>query len=291
MSTEEIVKKIKKVEITTRKAVNDLMGGEYHSVFKGRGIEFDEVKHYSPGDQISTIDWKVTARTGTPFVKKFVEERELTVILVVDASASQHFGSATKTKKELISEVGALLAFSAIRNNDRVGLLVFSEEVDLYLPPRKGRKHGMRVIKELVTMTPSGRGTSIMTGLDYLGRVEKSKSIVFLISDFIDEGYEKQLKIISRRHDLVLLRIKDPMEELLPDDGLITLEDSETGETLTVDPADPAWRKTFTKISNDQDESWMSFLKLHKIDAIDLKTTEPYIIPLRNFFKKRARRY
>ena len=291
MLTKELLKKIKKVEISTRKNVASLVGGEYHSVFKGRGIEFDEVKHYSHGDQIGSIDWKVTARTGTPFVKRFVEERELTVILVVDASASQEFGSEKELKKDIISEVGALLAFSAIRNNDRVGLLIFSEDVDLYLPPKKGRTHGMRIIRELVAMKPNGRGTSILNGLDYLNRVEKGKCIVFLISDFIDKGYEKQLSITSRKHDLLALRVKDRMEEQFPTDGLINLIDSETGEEITVDPASKMWRNTFREIIRDKEEEWTGTLKKLKIDSIDIDTVNPYIVPLRNFFRKRAKRY
>jgi uncharacterized protein (DUF58 family) len=267
------------------------MGGEYHSVFKGRGMEFDEVKHYNPGDQVSSIDWKVTARRGTPFVKRFAEERELTVILVIDASASQDFGSAARSKKELVAEAAATLAFSAIRNNDRVGLLIFSEGIDLYLPPRKGRTHGMRVIRELVTISPGRKGTSIKNALDYLARVEKGKSIVFLISDFIDEGYEKELGIISKKHDLLLLRTRDVMEESLPDEGLIDLEDAETGELITVDAADSVWRDTFGEILRVKEEKWSSLLKKMRIDSIDIDTETPYLVPLGNFFKRRSKRY
>ncbi|MBE9503129.1 MAG: DUF58 domain-containing protein [Proteobacteria bacterium] len=291
MLPKDIIKKIKKVEISTRRAVADLMGGEYHSVFKGRGMEFDEVKHYTPGDQINSIDWKVTARTGTPFVKKFVEERELTVTLLIDMSASQAFGSGTKSKKDLIIELGALLAFSAIRNNDRVGLLTFTDDVELFLPPKKGRSHGMRLIKELVTSSPSGKGTSIHNALEYLGRVEKGKSIVFLISDFIDKGYEKRLNIISKKHDLVLIRIKDGMEEAFPAQGLINLKDAETGEVFTVDAASREWRATFQALIRSKEEIWNDTLKKMKIDAIDIDTATPYIVPLRNFFKRRAKRY
>ncbi|MDH3973474.1 MAG: DUF58 domain-containing protein [Deltaproteobacteria bacterium] len=291
MLAKEILKKIRKIEISTRKDVSSLVGGEYHSVFKGRGMEFDEVKHYYPGDQISAIDWKVTARTGNPFVKRFVEERELTVMLVVDASASHDFGSSEKSKKDLIAEVGALLAFSALRNNDRVGLLTFSEDVDLYLPPRKGRAHGMRVIRELVTMSPPAKGTSITKALEYLAKVEKGRSIVFLISDFIDEGYEKELSIISKKHDLLLLRIKDEMESALPLRGLVELEDAETGERFTADPADRDWQDTFAALGAAGEETWQSMTKKMKLDAIDIDTVHPYIVPLRNFFKRRAKRY
>lgn len=291
MLTKEILKKIKKVEISTLRAVDNMIGGEYHSVFKGRGMEFDEVRHYQPGDQINSIDWKVTARTGVPFVKRFVEERELTVTIVVDASASQDFGSEEKSKKDLIVEIAALLAFSAIRNNDRVGLLTFSEDVDLYLPPRKGKANGMRVIKELVTMNPKTKGTSLKNALEYLARVQKGKSIVFLISDFIDEGFEKQLRIVSKKHDLLLIRVSDKMEEVLPAHGLIELEDSETGELFTVDPADSLWRETFARIGDRREDEWETLLKKMKIDSIDIDTINPYIVPLRNFFKKRSKRY
>ncbi|MDT8317363.1 MAG: DUF58 domain-containing protein [bacterium] len=291
MLTKEILKKIKKVEISTLRAVDNMIGGEYHSVFKGRGMEFDEVRHYQPGDQINSIDWKVTARTGVPFVKRFVEERELTVTIVVDASASQEFGSEEKSKKDLIVEVAALLAFSAIRNNDRVGLLTFSEDVDLYLPPRKGKANGMRVIKELVTMNSHTKGTSLKKALEYLARVQKGKSIVFLISDFIDEGFEKELRIISKKHDLLLIRVSDRMEDALPAHGLMELEDSETGELFTVDPADSLWRETFATLGKKREGDWDTLLKKMKIDSIDIDTINPYIVPLRNFFKKRSKRY
>jgi len=290
MLTKDILKKIRRVEISTRKAVSTLVGGEYHSVFKGRGMEFDEVKHYTPGDQISSIDWKVTARTGTPFVKKFVEERELTVMLVVDASASQDFGSTSRSKKDIVAELGALLAFSAIRNNDRVGLLIFSKDVELYLPPKKGRTHGMRVIRELVTMTPTGSGTSILNALEYLSRVEKGKSIVFLISDFIDKGFDRQLGLISKKHDLILMRIKDPMEDELPSNGLIDLVDAETGEYFTVDGADSRWRDTLKEVSRLKDAEWLSLVRKLKVDSIDIDTATPYMVELRNFFRQRARR-
>jgi len=291
MLAKEVLKKIRKIEISTRKDVSSLAGGEYHSVFKGRGMEFDEVKHYYPGDQINAIDWKVTARTGTPFIKRFVEERELTVMLVVDASASHDFGSSEKSKKDLIAELGALLAFSAIRNNDRVGLLTFSEDVDLYLPPKKGRSHGMRVIRELVTMNPPAKGTSITKALDYLARVEKGRSIVFLISDFIDEGYEKQLSIISKKHDLLLLRIRDEMEIKLPEHGLVELEDAETGERFMADPADRDWQDTFAALGAANEEAWQAMTKKMKLDTIDIDTVNSYVVPLRNFFKRRSRRY
>jgi uncharacterized protein (DUF58 family) len=291
MLTKDILKKIRKVEISTRRAVNNLVGGEYHSVFKGRGMEFDEVRHYYPGDQISAIDWKVTARTGIPFLKRFVEERELTVVLVVDSSSSGEFGSVLKTKKEMLTEVGALLAFSAVRNNDRVGLLTFSENIDRYIPPGKGRSHGMRVIRELVTMSPGGRGTSIVKALEYLGRVERGRCIVFVLSDFIDGGFEKQLGVISKRHDLLLIRIKDPMEEHLPEEGLIELEDAETGECYVADPSDSMWRETLEEVMRMKEEKWSGLLKKMRIDSIDIDTVNPYIVPLRNFFRRRMKRY
>lgn len=291
MLTKDILKKIRKIEITTRRAVNDLAGGEYHSVFKGRGMEFDEVRHYTAGDPVNSIDWKVTARTGIPFVKRFVEERELTVILAVDVSASHGFGSSMRSKKDIIVELGALLAFSAIRNNDRVGLLTFSDVVETYMPPKKGRSHGMRVLSELVTMEPSSRGTSISDALDYLARVEKGRGIIFLISDFLDEGYESQVNILSKKHDLLLMRVRDKMEIQLPTEGLIDLQDAETGEVYTVDPADRRWRETFSEIIRLKEDAWSAFIKKHRIDAIDIDTDTSYLVPLRNFFRQRSKRY
>ncbi len=291
MPAKDILKKIKRIEISTRKAVNSLVGGEYHSVFKGRGMEFDEVKQYQPGDQISSIDWKVTARTGVPFVKKFVEERELTVMLMVDISASQQFGSSMKTKRDIVEEVAALLAFSAIKNNDRVGMLLFSENIDLYLPPRKGRGHGMRVIKELVSVSPKSRGTSIVNAMEYMGKVVKTRSIVILISDFLDDGYENQLNIFSKKHNLLLVRINDHLEKDFPGDGLIFMQDAETGEYMTVDLSDRAWQKAFKERSEKADEEWERMLRKLKIDSIDLNTSSSCIVPLRNFFKKRSGRY
>ncbi|MBE9535926.1 MAG: DUF58 domain-containing protein [Proteobacteria bacterium] len=291
MPTKDILKKVRKVEITTRRAVNDLVGGEYHSVFKGRGMEFDEVRHYTAGDPVNSIDWKVTARTGTPFVKRFVEERELTVILAVDVSASHGFGSSLRSKKDIIVELGALLAFSAIRNNDRVGLLTFSDKVEKYIPPKKGRSHGMRVLSELVMMERSSSGTSISDALDYLGRVEKSRGIIFLISDFIDEGYEKQVNILSKKHDLLLMRVRDKMETQLPAHGLIDLQDAETGEIYTVDPADRRWHETFSEIIRLKEAAWSDFIKKHRLDSIDIDTETSYLVPLRNFFRQRSKRY
>lgn len=291
MPTKDILKKIKRIEISTRKAVNSLVGGEYHSVFKGRGIEFDEVKQYEPGDQISSIDWKVTARTGVPFVKRFVEERELTVVLMVDISASQQFGSSMKTKQDIVEEVAALLTFSAIKNNDRVGMVLFSDNIDLYLPPRKGRGHGMRVIKELVSISSDGQGTSIVNAMEYIGKVIKNKSIVILISDFIDVGYEKQLNIFSKKHDLLLVRINDQMEKKFPENGLIFMQDAETGEHLTVDLSNRTWRQAFQDKTKKANEKWEQMLRKLKIDFIDLNTSSDCVVPLRNFFKKRSGRY
>lgn len=291
MLTKDLLKKIRKVEIKTRRTVKGLVGGEYHSVFKGRGIEFDEVKHYNPGDPISAIDWKVTARTGQPFVKRFVEERELKVILAVDLSSSQNFGSSSQSKKDRVVELGALLAFSAIGNNDRVGLLTFSDRVESYIPPRKGRSHGMGLLKELITMKPAGSGTSISGALEYLARVEKGRAIVFLISDFLDEGFEHQVNILSKRHDLLIFRVRDEMEAMLPHSGLVNLMDAETGEVCTVDAGDNRWRDTFREIQRMREEKWQHFLKTRKIDSIDVSTEGDYLVPLRNFFRQRAKRY
>lgn len=291
MPAKEIVKKIKKIEIKTRKAVSSLIGGEYHSVFRGRGIEFDEVRHYAPGDQISAIDWKVTARTGVPFVKQFSEERELTVILAVDVSASQDFGSGSKRKKDITTEIGALIALSAIQNNDRVGLLTFSDRVETYLPPRKGKTHGMTVIKELIAMSSEGRRTSLVMALDYLAKILKKKSIVFLLSDFIDQGYEKKINILSRKHDLIAIRIQDPLEHSFPHEGLLNLRDAESGETFTIDPSDKRWQEEFARTDREEEHRISSFFRKHRIDCINIDTASSYMAPLRNFFKKRSARY
>ncbi len=289
MLPKEIFKKIKKIEISTRRLVNDMMAGEYHSIFKGRGMEFAEVREYSVGDDIRTVDWNVSARMGNPFVKVFDEERELTVIFVVDASASGRFGSANQMKGELAAEVCAVLAFSAIKNNDRVGLVIFTDRIEKFIPPKKGRKHVLRVIRELLYLQPAGRGTDIAGALNYLNRVFRRRSIVFVVSDFLAPTYEKELRIASKRHDIVAISITDPREGEMPAAGLICLEDPESGETLVVDSSDRRFREFFRQEAEGEKREREQLLQRMGIDAIELCTGESYVAPLIGFFRKRLR--
>src|ERR1700677_2638727 len=250
-ATREILKKVRQVELRTRRLVTDALAGEYHSVFKGRGMDFDEVREYSPGDEVRLIDWNVTARTGTAFIKKLREERELTILLAVDVSASGKFGSQAQSKRELAAEVASVLAFSAIRNRDKVGLLLFSDEVEQFIPPTKGRQHVLRVIREILFCTPRRRGTDIATALDFISDVQTRRAVVFVISDFIEspEAFERlrlQLRLTNKRHDLVLLHLRDQHEEDLPAVGLLTREDAETGEVMQVDTDSKRVREEFS---------------------------------------------
>ena len=235
MIPKELAKKIRYIQIYTSKAVNDVLAGEYHSVFKGRGMEFDEVREYTPGDEIRTIDWNVTARMGHPFVKRYVEERELTVLFLVDLSASGTFGSVEKLKNEVAAELCALLAFSAIKNNDKVGLIVFTDTIELFIPPEKGVSHVLRLIREVLSFQPKRKRTDIALALDFLGRVTHKRAVVFLVSDFLAERFEKPLGMVAKRHDLVAIPLADPRELGLPNVGLVELEDAETGESVVVD--------------------------------------------------------
>ena len=286
----EILKKVKRIEIRTRHLVNTVFSGEYHSVFKGQGVVFAEVRDYQMGDDIRTIDWNVTARMGHPFVKVFDEERELTVMLMVDASASADFGTVAQMKGEIGVEICALLAFSAIQNNDRVGLIIFTDDVEAFIPPKKGKKHVLRVIRELLYFRPSRRGTNIGAALDYLGRVTTRRSVVFLISDFMDSGYEAALRVANRRHDLVTIALKDPREAVLPDVGIVELEDAETGEEILVDTSDSALRTSFARFSQEAVEARDRLFRTVGIDTIDVNTNASYVEPLMQFFKMRARK-
>ena len=249
MIPKEILKKVKRIEITTRGLVNDVFSGEYHSVFKGRGMEFSEVREYQIGDDIRTIDWNVTARMGHPFVKIFEEERELTVMLIVDVSSSGNFGTHSRMKGEIAIEICALLAFSAIKNNDKVGLIIFTDAIEKFIPPKKGKSHVLRVLRELLYHEPKGRQTDIGKTLEYLNRVTKRRSVVFLVSDFINTGYEKALQIANRRHDIVAITVTDPREMNMPDVGFIRLEDAETGEVVLVDTSYDMWRGKYSSQS------------------------------------------
>ncbi len=290
MIPREILKQVRRIELSTRGLVNDVLSGEYHSVFKGRGMNFAEVREYQYGDDIRTIDWNVTARNGTPFVKIHEEERELTVMLVVDLSASGDFGTRGRFKAEVAVEICALLAFSAIKNNDKVGLIVFTDDVEKFVPPRKGRRHVLRVLRELLYHKPQSRGTDIAAALDYLNHVQRKRAVTFLVSDFQDDGFEKPLAVAGRRHDLVAVRLRDEREAELPPLGILAMEDPETGERVMVDTSRPAFRKRFAATVAARREALDKRLRRSKVDVIDIETGEPYDRPLMRFFRERARR-
>jgi len=291
----EILRKVRQIDIRTNRLVTEALGGQYHSVFKGRGMDFDEVREYVPGDEVRRIDWNVTARTGHPFVKKFTEERELTILLLVDLSASGNFGSAAQSKRELAAEVASVLAFSAIRNNDKVGLLLFSDQVEQYIPPQKGRRHVLRVVREILFFAPKHRGTDIGHALDFANRVTKRRAVVFLLSDFQQEGAAGErlgrgLRLTARRHDLIAVPIGDPRERELPNVGLLTVEDVETGELLELDTASRAVRERFATFARMRADRLRDTFRAEGIDALVLDTGAPYLPPLMYFFKNRKRR-
>ena len=290
MIPREILKQVRRIEISTRGLVNEVFSGEYHSVFKGRGMNFAEVREYQYGDDIRSIDWNVTARNGSPFVKIFEEERELTVMLVVDVSASGDFGSRERLKGEVAVEICALLAFSAIKNNDKVGLIIFSDRIEKFVPPRKGRRHVLRVLRELLYHRPVGRGTDITGALEYLTHVQRKKAVTFLVSDFRDDGFDKALAVAGRRHDLIAVRLGDVRERELPPLGYLELEDPETGERIVVNTSDPEFRMSFAaRVANDRSDLDRAMRK-SKVDVIDIETGQPYVRPLMRFFQERARR-
>mgnify|MGYP001545907109 CR=1 FL=1 len=289
MLPREIFKNIRRIEIRTRKIVNSLISGEYHSVFKGQGMEFDEVREYQFGDDVRLIDWNVTARMGSPYIKKFCEERELTVMLVVDASASGEFGTFAQMKGEIAVEICALLAFSAIKNNDRVGLLIFTDRIEKFVPPKKGRSHVLRVIRELLYFRPEGKGTDIANALDYLNKVIRRRSVVFVISDFLAEGWERPLQVANKKHDTVAIALSDPREKSLPDVGLIELEDAETGEVLLLDTGSSELRAEFAKEQRKASLRRERIFKLRDVDFIEIGTGRSYVDPLVRFFRRRAK--
>lgn len=291
MIPKEILKKVKRIEITTKGMVNDVFSGEYHSVFKGRGMEFSEVREYQIGDDIRTIDWNVTARMGHPFVKIFEEERELTVMLLVDVSSSGNFGTYERMKGEIAIEICALLAFSAIKNNDKVGLIIFTDKIEKFIPPKKGRSHVLRVLRELLYHKPQGTQTNIAEALEYLNRITKRRSVVFLVSDFINAGYEKALQIANRRHDMVAITVTDPREVELPDVGFIELEDAETGEVVLLDTSYSEVRSVYAKQSSQDILTRNKLFKSINVDHIDIQTDKDYIEPLIRFFRMRAKRF
>lgn len=296
--TKKILKKVRQIEVRTRRLVDDTLAGSYHSVFKGRGMNFDEVREYVPGDEIRTIDWNVTARTGVPHVKKFTEERELTILLMIDVSDSGLFGSGHQSKRELMAELGSVLAFSAVRNNDKVGLILFSNFVELYIPPKKGRSHILRVIREILFFQPQGRGTDIGVALDFVNRVTKRKCVTFLISDFCLPGdysdsltaLGPKLQITGRRHDLITISVTDPREHSLPDVGWITLEDAETGEQVLLNTKDIWTRNAYANLAEDQRNQFRKTVRSNGIDLLELSTDSSFVSPLIGFFRSRKRR-
>jgi uncharacterized protein (DUF58 family) len=287
----ELIKKIRYIQIYTSKAVNDVLAGGYHSVFKGQGMEFDEVRAYQPGDDIRTIDWNVTARTGHPYVKRYVEEREITVFFLVDLSASGSFGSKEKLKNEIAAEFCALLAFSAIKNNDKVGLIVFTDNIELFIPPAKGTSHVLRLIRELLYFDSGKKqqstGTDIALALDYLGRVLHKRGVVFLVSDFLDHNFEKPLGVLARRHDLIAVTVSDPREYALPDVGLLEIQDSESGATVLVDTGSKEVRGRYEDLAKDRDEQLSSLFNSIGVGHIQLFTDRDYVLDLVKFFRKR----
>lgn len=290
MIPKELAQKIRYIQIYTSKAVNDVLAGEYESVFKGRGMEFNEVREYHIGDDIRSIDWNVTARTGEPHVKLFVEERELTIMFMVDLSASGAFGSTRKIKNEVAAELCALLAFSAIKNNDKVGLIVFTDQVELFIPPAKGTTHVLRLIRDLLEFSPGQTDTNIAAGIDYLGRVITRRSVVFLISDFLGEDYEKPLRILGKRHDLIAVSVTDPREIALPNVGLVELEDAETGELVLIDTGSAAIRKRYEQLGSVQQARLRDMFRSMDIDHIEISTNRDYLRDLIKFFRTRERR-
>jgi len=288
MIPRELFAKIRRIEIRTKGLVNNVFGGEYHSAFKGRGIEFSEVRPYQFGDDIRTIDWNVTARTGDTFVKIFEEEREQTLLLVVDISGSSDFGSRDKFKREIAAEICAILGFSAIKNNDKVGLLLFSDQVELFVPPKSGRRHVLRLIRDLFAHEPCSSGTSIQAALDHILRVIRRRSIVLLVSDFLDEGFEKELRMVSRRHDTVAVQLQDPREKSLPSLGLVTLFDPETNRARLLDTGSRVVRQAFRQSSLDRNTQLKVLCRRARVDHVEIQCGEDFVDPLAKFFRARA---
>jgi uncharacterized protein (DUF58 family) len=298
-TTREMLSKVRQIEIRTKRLVTDSLAGHYHSVFKGRGMNFDEVREYVPGDEVRAIDWNVTARAGRPFIKKFTEERELTLLLLVDASASGNFGSGAQSKRELAAELASVLAFSAIRNSDKVGLVLFTDQVEEYIPPRKGRRHVLRVVREILYHQPGHRGTDLPRALDFANQVSKHRSIMFLISDFQSTGepaaalesLRRGLRQTNRRHDLVAMHIHDPHEACLPNVGLLAVEDAETGELLQLDTGNEEARRRFLDLAEKDNAQLRRAFNGEAVDHLSLSTTETYLPALMGFFRNRERRH
>jgi len=297
--TREILRKVRQIEIRTNRLVSETLAGQYHSVFKGRGMDFDAVREYTPGDEVRTIDWNVTARAGRPFVKKFVEERELTLTLLVDVSASGDFGSGVQSKREFAAEIASVLAFSAVHNSDKVALILFSDQIELYVPPRKGRRHVLRLVREVLSFGPQRRGTDLVRALDFTNDVIGRRAIVFLLSDF-QTGRQtpesmvdlrRALRQTNRRHDLIAMPIEDTRERVLPNVGIVALEDAETGELFELNTSLPAVREHFAEIADDRARQLQRILRAEAVDALWLSTDQPYVASLMAFFKDRSRKH
>ncbi len=289
MIPKEVFQKIRRIQIRSSHKVDELLAGSWHSAFKGRGIEFEEVRPYQVGDDIRSIDWNVTARANQPFIKLFREEREMSVMLLVDLSPSQDFGSQTQTKREMVAELGATLAMSAIRNNDKVGITLFTDDVEKSIPPRKGSRHVLRIIRELLYCSPMGTGTDLRSAIEHLNRTSKRRSVVFLISDFQDEGFEASLKIARRKHDLIPIVIADPRETEMPNVGLIRLQDAETGEVIVVDTSSHSNRELYRKLCLENLENRRALFRRLQMEPIHLTTGDDIVEPLRRFFHRRGR--
>jgi len=290
MIPKEVLKKIRRIQITTSRMVTDVFAGQYQSVFKGKGMEFDEVREYQPGDDIKSIDWNVTARMGHPYIKKFVEERELTVMLLLDLSMSCYFGSVKQLKNQLAAELCCVLALSAIKNNDKVGIIIFTDRIEKFISPRKGLSHVLRVVREALHYKPEGRGTDISLALQYLNRVTKRKAITFIISDFFDKDFKNLLSISNKRHDMVAVTITDPRELDLPNVGIINLNDAETGKSFTIDTSDSNFRKKYQEDAVKRIKERQKLLRSINVDNIDIRTDTPYEKELIKFFKMREKR-
>jgi len=295
----EILRRVRQIELRTRRIVADSLAGHYHSVFKGRGMDFDEVREYVPGDEVRAIDWNVTARAGRPFIKKFAEERELTLLLVVDVSASGNFGSGSQAKREVAAELASVLALSATRNNDNVGLVLFSDQVELYIPPKKGRRHVLRVVREILFFRPGHRGTDLGQALRFASRMLPRRAVVFLVSDFQAAGLDAReespergaLRQVARRHDLVAVCMRDPREQVLPDAGRVVLQDAETGEVVEVNTGSRRVRERFAAAAREQHENLRRLFNSEAIDSLSLSTAEAWLPALMGFFKGRELRH
>ena len=290
MISQELAKKIRQIQIYTARAVNASFAGQYESVFKGRGMQFDEVREYTPGDDIRSIDWNVTARTGKAYIKRFVEEREMTVIFMVDLSASGEFGTVNKTKNELAAEFCAVLAFAAAKNNDKVGLLIFTDRIELFIPPKKGSRHILRLIRELLYFKMPRRKTDIPLAIDYIGRVIRKKATVFLVSDFFEADFKKSLGLLNKRHDVIAVPVRDRAEISMPNVGLIELTDAETGETILVDTSSGRFRSQYGQASAARFDALRGILKTINVDTISISTDKPYVQDVVRFFHMRHRR-